>query len=99
MPRRLPIQCTSAPISRRRAATARPGLVCPPVPPPAMTTRNMLARGDALGLTYGSEALSNAGAQKWPPHSPNRRTTLRGFSVAPASPALEGEVDEARDQL
>src|SRR3989442_14058391 len=33
-----PIQAHPIARSRRRAATARPGLVWPPVPPPAMTT-------------------------------------------------------------
>src|SRR5215470_17191060 len=43
MPSRLPIQWTSAPSWPRAAATASPALVCPPVPPPAMTTRTALA--------------------------------------------------------
>src|SRR2546429_6807723 len=33
-----PMQAHTIARSRRRAATARPGLVWPPVPPPAMTT-------------------------------------------------------------
>src|SRR5438552_15717851 len=37
-PVREPIQAHPIERSRRRAATARPGLVWPPVPPPAMTT-------------------------------------------------------------
>src|SRR2546425_1242747 len=37
-PGREPIQAHPIERSRRRAATARPGLVWPPVPPPAMTT-------------------------------------------------------------
>src|SRR3989449_9235479 len=37
-PVREPIQAHPIARSRRRAATARPGLVWPPVPPPAMTT-------------------------------------------------------------
>src|SRR5215467_6498349 len=38
MPEREPIHAQLIARSRRRAATARPGLACPPVPPPAMTT-------------------------------------------------------------
>src|SRR5262244_3488823 len=38
MPACDPIHAQLIERSRRRAATARPGLVCPPVPPPAMTT-------------------------------------------------------------
>src|ERR1041384_4236658 len=37
-PSRLPIQACSMPRRRSSAATARPGLVCPPVPPPAIRT-------------------------------------------------------------
>src|SRR5512134_1089408 len=36
-PPRLPIQAWLMPRSRSSVATASPGLVCPPVPPPAMT--------------------------------------------------------------
>src|SRR5262245_53000016 len=43
MPSRLPIQWMSAPSRPSAAATARPALVCPPVPPPAMTTRTAAA--------------------------------------------------------
>src|SRR5215467_12643930 len=43
MPSRLPIQWMSAPSRPSAAATARPALVCPPVPPPAMTTRTASA--------------------------------------------------------
>src|SRR6266508_5292174 len=39
IPARLPIQWMSAVRSLRAAATASPALVCPPVPPPAITTR------------------------------------------------------------
>src|ERR1700675_4153614 len=54
----LPIQWTSSPSRTRAAATASPALVCPPVPPPAMTTRTALAplegeidqAGDQLGV-------------------------------------------------
>ena len=38
MPPRLPTQDTRSPRARRAAATASPALVCPPVPPPVMTT-------------------------------------------------------------
>src|SRR5712691_1384643 len=66
MPERLPIQCTSTWAERSAAATASPALVCPPVPPPAMTIltwereRNPRHRrgrgqgeGDSLALLEG----------------------------------------------
>src|SRR5262245_10405544 len=43
MPACEPIHAQAIERSRSSAATARPGLVCPPVPPPAMTTSAVTA--------------------------------------------------------
>ena len=52
----LPIQWTSAPPLPSVAATASPALVCPPVPPPAMTTRTPISSPgpSASGLDGGA---------------------------------------------
>src|SRR5260370_4243247 len=91
MPARLPIQCRSTEASRSRAATARPGLVCPPVPPPDITI-SMRFRAWPIVLCGGPEM-----APALPQAADNRTSPLE--RAARALPALEGEGNEAGDQL
>src|SRR5262245_45178038 len=105
MPEREPIHAQEIERSRRRAATARPGLVWPPVPPPAMTISTTI-RGaprpagpqprDGLRRAQLSEARLGRrgpqprdGLQRAQPQSPR----------ALALVALEGELDQAIDQI
>src|SRR6266404_4809541 len=102
MPARLPIQCTSTEASRSRAATARPGLVCPPVPPPAITTSmRRLACGDGYSFRRLDWAIVLYGGPEMAsvlPQSAGDR--LRAIlAAALVLPALEGEGNEAGDQL
>src|SRR2546428_7168598 len=104
MPEREPIQAHVLERSRRRAATARPGLVWPPVPPPAMTTSTGVNRRSACAEP---PALDVRGVNPPAPGPQSlRRSTFgestrqpRGRSGSPlAVMTLEGELDQAVDQ-
>src|SRR5437016_4011585 len=85
IPEREPIHAQLIERSRSRAATARPGLVCPPVPPPAMTTSAVTMTGAPWSAGPPRDGLRRA-----QPPSP-------GGSLALMS--LEGELDQAVDQI
>src|SRR5712691_4344845 len=92
MPEREPIQAQVLERSRSRAATARPGLVWPPVPPPAMATRIRLEADTRIRPSVLCGGPEMAPALPRAADDPQR-------APAGASPAFEGEVDEAGDQL
>src|SRR5437870_12504675 len=76
-PVREPIQAHPIERSRRRAATARPGLAWPPVPPPAMTTSTTtrlfaLALGRELDQAVEQLAVAESGSLP-PSRVPARR--------------------------
>src|SRR6266508_2926155 len=104
MPEREPIQAHVLERSRRRAATARPGLVWPPVPPPAMTTSTGVSRRSAYAEP---PALDVRGVNPPAPGPQSLRRSTFGESTRqprgrPGSPlvvmTLDGELDQAVDQ-
>src|SRR5437588_9015778 len=82
-PSRLPIHAQRWPRVRRTLATARPGLVCPPVPPPVMTKK----RG-VTALAEGPDSLRARSA----------RGLGGAFRTPHVSKSLERQLHETIDQ-
>src|SRR5689334_16416792 len=92
-PARLPIHAHDTPRSRSAAATASPGEVCPPVPPPAMTITVLFGVG---APAQGSGARRSGDRRAWPRL---RRPTVGRSPARPCiSVAFEGETDQALDE-
>src|SRR5262245_874734 len=92
MPVWLPIHVSRTPSPRRArsaVAMARPAAVCPPVPPPA---RTIVRTRDAEGDPAGRPGALGPGTRLGP-------AGHRGFEPPLPRVALEGQLDQAVDQL
>src|SRR5438093_10557711 len=90
-PERLPIHAHATPRARSAAATASPGEVWPTVPPPAMTIILF-----AVGAPSQGSGARRSGSE---PASPGHSRGGRSTAVPRVAVALEGQRDQALDQL